>query len=174
MASGRMGPREIDTRRVYTGNLRSARQTDTYLRAAGTVGAESAEFYFPRMTYHGFRYVEVHGWPDEGEPLAKTDLVLLHSHSNLERRTDVAFPSQPVLAATYRMAVGAQQSNLMTVATDCPQRDERLAWTGDLALSADSMALNFEFRDFARSSLEVSLWSLWRSGSMSPSLSLLL
>ena len=81
-------------------------------------------------------------------------LVQLHQRSDLAQRTAVSLPGQPVLETVFNLSLGAQRSNLMSVATDCPQRDERLAWTGDLALSADSMAINFEgFSAFARSTL---------------------
>ena len=163
-ATDEWGPSDIDPRRVYVGNLRSAVAADSYARPAmGTANGATTTTWIPRMTYDGFRYVEVQGWPSSSSSSrpprprrpALSDLHQLHQRSDLPQRTAVALPNQPVLETAFNLSLGAQRSNLMSVATDCPQRDERLAWTGDLALSADSMALNFDgFQGFARSTLE--------------------
>jgi len=84
-------------------------------------------------------FVEVHGWPLGAPALNASSIALLHFHTSLDPRTTVAFPSDPVLGAVMTMAQGAQRSNLHSVVTDCPQRDERLGWSGDLSLSAASL-----------------------------------
>ena len=141
--------------RPYTGNLRGANAVDTFLAADGVDGFKSPVgntpfFYRPRMTYHGFRFMEIHGWPEieAGGAPSFDDVALLHFHSAVDPRTSVAFPSNPVLGAVMTMAQGAQRNNMHSVLTDCPQRDERLGWTGDLSLSSSSFALNFHAEDF--------------------------
>lgn len=141
-----------DTDRVYTGNLRTARATDTFLFDAG--GAAAGRSFRPRLTYHGFRFVEVWGWPEAALGDLQKSLSFRHFHSSLAPRTSARFRNLPVLDAILAGAQGAQRSNLMTVPTDCPQRDERLGWTGDASLSASSMALNFDFPSFARNALD--------------------
>ncbi|KAJ1452145.1 bacterial alpha-L-rhamnosidase-domain-containing protein [Pelagophyceae sp. CCMP2097] len=134
-----------DDQRVYFGNLRAAKQTDVYVFG----DAPGPLTYAPRFTYHGLRYCEVSGVP------ANATFTLLHFHSTDGVSTAVAFdgPDAAVLEGIQRMAAGAQRSNLMTVPTDCPQRDERRGWAGDASLSADSMLLNYPdatglFQDF--------------------------
>ena len=65
----------------------------------------------------------------------------------MPQRTQVNFTSA-TLNKLQAMAVGAQRSNLMTIPTDCDQRDERLGWMGDANLSGESMALNFDMSAF--------------------------
>lgn len=124
------GPPTIDPQRVYTGNLRSAMAADSYAAAAGARGRT----HTARMSYHGFRFVEVHNWPDDAAAPTIQDFSQLHQRSNLNQRTVVSLPGQPVVETVFNLSLGAQRSNLMSVVTDCPQRDERLPWTGDLAL----------------------------------------
>jgi alpha-L-rhamnosidase len=73
----------------------------------------------------------------------------LHFHSAVTQRTNVSF-SSATFNALQKMALGAQRSNLMSVPTDCDQRDERLGWMGDANLSGDSMALNFDLASFLK------------------------
>ena len=64
------------------------------------------------------------------------------------------------------MAVGAQRSNLMTVPTDCDQRDERLGWMGDANLSGESMMLNFDMPGFFRHFIELMTTEMDKDGSL--------
>ena len=132
--------------RIYVGNLRGARATDVYTAR----GDEAGELYQPMLTYHGFRFVEVSS-TDPSFKLGTDDIELVHLHSALAQRAVVHFNNSDTLNMIQRLAVGAQRSNLMTVPTDCDQRDERLGWTGDADLSSDSMCLNFDCGPFMSS-----------------------
>jgi hypothetical protein len=130
-----------DRTHIYTDNLRSALATDTYIFK----GASEGEMWQPTMTYHGFRYVEVTGL----ETLTAENIEQLHFHSAVAQRTNVTFAS-PTLNRLQTMALGAQRSNMMSNPSDCPQRDERLGWTGDIDLSSDSLAVNYDAGAFLR------------------------
>ena len=123
---------------LYFDNLRTARQTDTYVSNGTTT------LYQPSFTYHGFRYVKVTDYPRE---LTKSDIRKKVIASNLQLNGDF-HTSDPLLNMIQENCVRGQRSNLMSVPTDCCQRDERLAWMGDAGLSADSMALNFHTNPF--------------------------
>ncbi len=108
---------------LYTINLRGARTIDTYVcRGGGEV-----EEWIPRFTFHGFQYVELSGI--EGEPLpdAITGLAL---SSDTPLVTSFAC-SDPRIDKLVQNAYWTQRANFIDVPTDCPQRDERLGWTGD-------------------------------------------
>ena len=123
---------------LYYDNLRSAKQSDTYV----SIGSLST--YQPSFTYHGFRYVEVSGYPRD---LTTSDIEKKLIGSNLELNGHL-HTSSPLLNAIQENCVRGQRSNLMSVPTDCCQRDERLGWMGDAGLSSDSMALNFHTNAF--------------------------
>ncbi|NQX45082.1 family 78 glycoside hydrolase catalytic domain [Paenibacillus tritici] len=107
---------------VYTENLRTARQTVTYIAAGG--GQES---YQPRFTFQGFRYVQLIGFPAQPELQNFTGVVL---HSDMEP-TGTFTCSDPLLNQLQHNILWGQKGNFVDVPTDCPQRDERLGWTGD-------------------------------------------
>ena len=114
---------------AYTGNLRSARATDAYtLRGAGN------EAWEPRFTYHGFRYVEVTGYPGTPSRGAIRGVVL----SSFARETGRFASSSPVLNKLWRNIVWTQRDNYIEIPTGCAQRDERLGWTADAQLFARS------------------------------------
>ena len=132
---------KADPTMIYQNNLRSAKATDTYIAR----GDADGETFVPSFTYHGFRFVEITNMNVTAE-----DITLLHFHSAVEPKATVSFSSD-TLNRIQALAVGAQRSNMMTVATDCDQRDERLGWMGDMDLSSDSMCLNFDCGAFAKS-----------------------
>jgi alpha-L-rhamnosidase len=107
---------------VYTANLRSARATDTYILKGG-----GEEIWEPRFTFHGFRYVQISGLRNKPTTDAVTGIVI-HSDAPLSASFEC---SNPMLNQLYRNIVWGQRSNYLEVPTDCPQRDERLGWTGD-------------------------------------------
>ena len=123
---------------LYYGNLRSAEQLDTYYSNGSSNG------YQPSFTYHGFRYVEVSGYPQD---LTPDDVQKVVVHTNLIRNV-IFNTSNALLNTIQENCVRGQLSNLMSVPTDCCQRDERLGWMGDAGLSSDSMALNFHMDAF--------------------------
>jgi len=107
---------------LYLDNLRSALVTDTYiLKGKGT------EVYEPRFTYHGFRFVEVRGFP--GKPtLAALEGCAVHDDVN--QHADFK-TSNTLLNQIYRNVVWGAKDNYRSMPTDCPQRDERQGWLGD-------------------------------------------
>jgi len=111
----------------YTENLRSADQENTYILKGG--GLETWE---PRFTFQGFRYVAVHGFPGELTKDAITGVVI---HSLMEP-TGHFDCSHPLVNRLQHNIVWGQKGNFLDVPTDCPQRDERMGWTGDAQVFA--------------------------------------
>jgi alpha-L-rhamnosidase len=109
--------------------LRSAEATDTYMLRGGGV-----ETWEPRFTFHGFRYAGVEGWPGELSPDA---IRAVATHSDMER-TGWFECSDDMVNRLHENAVWSMKSNFLDVPTDCPQRDERLGWTGDLTVFSPS------------------------------------
>ncbi|BDZ65588.1 alpha-L-rhamnosidase [Agromyces mangrovi Wang et al. 2018] len=123
--------------------LRSARATDRYLLSGGD------DVFEPTLTFHGFRYVEVSGWPGGVDAIAEGALTAIVVSSDL-RRIGRMQTSNPLLDRLHENAVWGMRGNFLDVPTDCPQRDERLGWTGDIAAFAPSAAFLFDVRDFLR------------------------
>ncbi|HET7271604.1 MAG TPA: glycoside hydrolase family 78 protein [Rubrobacter sp.] len=124
---------------IYTTNLRSARATDRYV-----LKGESDEVYEPRFTFHGFRYVEVTGYPGE-PPLGAVTGRVVHS----------ATPPTGYFECSSRMVnelqeniVWGQRGNFLSVPTDCPQRDERLGWMGDAQVFVRTASFNMDVAAF--------------------------
>ncbi len=111
--------------------LRTAVSVDRYVLRGG--GAEEWE---PSFTFHGFRYAEVSGWPGALDPTAVTAVVC---HTDM-RRTGWFSCSDPVLERLHENVVWSMRGNFLDVPTDCPQRDERLGWTGDIQVFAPTAA----------------------------------
>jgi len=108
------------------------------------------EVYEPRFTYHGFRYVEITGYPGELTP-DKIEGCLVHS--DVETTGDFTC-SNSLLNRIHSNVVWSQLSNLMSIPTDCPQRDERHGWLGDAHLSAEEAIFNFDMAAFYTKYLE--------------------
>jgi alpha-L-rhamnosidase len=123
----------------YTANLRTAKQMESYTLKGG-----SEEIYEPRFTFHGFRYVKVEGFPGTPAPDALTGIVV---HSDMPR-TGLFETSDPMLNQLYHNIVWGQKGNFVGVPTDCPQRDERLGWTGDAQVFARTAAFNYDVAGF--------------------------
>lgn len=107
---------------LYTDNLRSADAKDTYILK----GADT-EVYEPRFTYHGFRYVELKGFP--GKPTLAS-IEGREVHDNLARASEFS-TSNALLNQIYKAVVWGTRDNYRSIPTDCPQRDERQGWLGD-------------------------------------------
>jgi alpha-L-rhamnosidase len=123
---------------VYQANLRSARSTDYYTCRGG-----GEEVWEPRFTFHGFRYVEIRGLPPE-HSVAVTGVVL---HSDL-KLTGAFSCSNPLLNKLQENIVWSQRSNFLEVPTDCPQRNERMGWTGDAQVFVRTACFNMDVREF--------------------------
>lgn len=113
---------------VYVDNLRDAKQTIIYTCGNGkTADSKGFEHYRPYFTYQGFRYAKICAYP--GEPEAS--YFIAHTvHSEMER-TGYFECSNPDLNQLQHNIMWGLKSNFLDVPTDCPQRDERLGWTGD-------------------------------------------
>ncbi|NLP83339.1 family 78 glycoside hydrolase catalytic domain [Microbacterium sp. CFH 90308] len=112
---------------IYTRPLRDARSTDNY-----TLAGREVEEWEPRFTFHGFRYVEVPGWPgDLDADVAAGALVARVYHTDLER-TGWFESSDPALNRLHQNVLWGMRGNFVDIPTDCPQRDERIGWTGDI------------------------------------------
>ncbi|MEV0041275.1 family 78 glycoside hydrolase catalytic domain, partial [Streptomyces sp. NPDC050804] len=124
---------------LYTANLRTARATDSYtLKGGGT------ETYEPRFTFHGFRYVEVTGYPGRPAPDAVVGRVVHTSAPfTMDFTTDV-----PMLNQLHSNITWGQRGNFVSVPTDTPARDERLGWTGDINVFAPTAAYTMESARF--------------------------
>jgi len=124
---------------LYTENLRSADQVDTYI-----LKGEGDEVFEPHFTFHGFRFVAVEGYRGPLTPDSLTGVVI---HSDLPR-TGRFTCSDPRLNKLFENIVWSQKGNFLDVPTDCPQRDERLGWTGDAQVFARTAAFNMNVAGF--------------------------
>lgn len=109
---------------------RGAAATDVFTAAGGPFVWE------PRFTFHGFRYASVEGWPGAVPAAAFTAVAL---SSDLEPTGSFA-SSHPLVDALHGNVVWSTRSNFVSLPTDCPQRDERLGWTGDISMFAPTAA----------------------------------
>ncbi|MGW1208319.1 family 78 glycoside hydrolase catalytic domain [Streptomyces sp. NPDC002499] len=136
---------------LSTRPLRFAAATDTYiLRGEGAEAREGAEAeegaatgngpgsdtgvetYEPHFTFHGFRYAEIGNWPGPLDP-ADVEAVVLHTDM---ARTGWFECSDPLVGQLHENVVQSMRGNFLDVPTDCPQRDERMGWTGDIQVFA--------------------------------------
>jgi len=125
---------------LYRRPLRDAASTDRYTFA----GRDAAEEWEPRFTFHGFRYVEVEGWPgDLDADVAAGALVARVIHTDMER-TGWFTSSEPDLDRLHENVVWGMRGNFVDIPTDCPQRDERLGWTGDIQMFAPTASFLFD------------------------------
>ncbi|MEU1168693.1 family 78 glycoside hydrolase catalytic domain [Streptomyces sp. NPDC005921] len=124
----------VDGEPDYT-TLRTARATDRYV-LAGT-GPEEFE---PRFTFHGFRYAELEGLPG---PLSVADVRAVVVHTDMPR-TGWFTTSNPLVNRLHDNVVWSMRDNFVGLPTDCPQRDERLGWTGDINAFAPTAAFLYD------------------------------
>ena len=121
---------------LYTEPLRTARQEAVYCCVDGE------QTYSPRMTYMGFRYVGVEGIEEKDLELTAAAL-----YSDIEETGDFRCSHNLVNQLQSSIKWGAK-SNFVDIPTDCPQRDERMGWTGDIALFSPTAAYNFNMSRF--------------------------
>jgi alpha-L-rhamnosidase len=125
--------------------LRTAAATDRFILS----GKE--DVFEPTLTFHGFRYAEVDGWPGGAEALSQAQRALTAIVVSSELRRIGKFEcSDELLNQLHRNVVWGTLGNFLDVPTDCPQRDERLGWTGDIAVFAPTAAYLFDVEDFLR------------------------
>jgi alpha-L-rhamnosidase len=127
---------------VDTSNLRAAEARDIYIFR----GDPSGESFRPHFTYHGFRYVEISGWPGEIPP----DFIVGEAISSDLPVTGDLKIADPLIDRIWRNAFWSQRSNFVGIPTDCPQRDERLGWMGDAEVFWDAASFNMDVAAFTR------------------------
>jgi alpha-L-rhamnosidase len=124
---------------LYVTNLRSAKSTDVYICSGAGV-----EIYEPVFTFHGFRYVELTGFPGRPGNDAVTGVVL---HSATPATGTFECSSRMINQLQHNIEWG-QRGNFVEVPTDCPQRDERLGWMGDAQVFARTACFNMDVAAF--------------------------
>ncbi|ORX34052.1 bacterial alpha-L-rhamnosidase-domain-containing protein [Kockovaella imperatae] len=127
--------------------LRTAKATETI-----TLSPQSGHLvkgYSPKFTFHGFRYVQVDGW--DGVRPEDIEAVVIQSSM---RRTGTFECSHPLINRLYQNVVWSTMGNTISVPTDCPQRDERLGWTGDIAVFTPTLSYMYEADGFLSSWLK--------------------
>ena len=126
---------------VYTENLRNADATDLY-----TLSGRGEEVWEPAFTFHGFRYVQVSGYP--GKPTL--DAIEGEVWNSLEEQPSFRLEtSSELLNGMYKLGIWGQRGNFVSIPTDCPQRDERLGWMGDAGVFWRTGSYNFNIDAFS-------------------------
>jgi alpha-L-rhamnosidase len=123
----------------YTDNLRQAKAQDTYILKGG--GEETFE---PHFTWHGFQFIKVEGYPGELKPENFTAVAL---YSDMDS-TGSFTSSNPLINQLQHNIQWGQKGNFLDVPTDCPQRDERLGWTGDAQVFSRTATFNRNVNSF--------------------------
>lgn len=117
---------------VYTLNLRTARCRDTFVTSG------EKDTFTPHFTFHGFRYVELLGFPDD---VAADDFLACAIHTDLSQTGSFTCSDERVNRLQQNIQ-WSQRDNFVDIPTDCPQRDERLGWTGDAQMFARTASYN--------------------------------
>lgn len=127
---------------IYTENLRNADATDIFvLRGTGQ------EQFTPQFTFHGFRYVEVTGYP--GTPT--TDAIAGEVLSSIRGDAiGTLSTSSDLINKMWSIGIWGQRGNFLSIPTDCPQRDERLGWMGDAGVFWRTGSYNFDIAAFSQ------------------------
>ena len=123
----------------YTANLRAAECTDTYI-----FGEDGEAVYEPKFTFHGFRYLQLIGFDEIPEIEDITGVVI---YSDMEPTGTFACNDEMINQLQHNIQWG-QKGNFLDVPTDCPQRDERLGWTGDAQVFSMTAGYNFNVAPF--------------------------
>ncbi|NKD28208.1 family 78 glycoside hydrolase catalytic domain [Enterococcus casseliflavus] len=123
---------------IYTENLRAAISTDTFV-CDGT-----AQYFQPTFTFHGFRYVCIEGYVEAPK---EQDLIGLVLHTAMHKTGYFACSNEKINRLQKNIEWG-QRSNFLDIPTDCPQRDERMGWTGDAQVFASTALFNFDGQRF--------------------------
>jgi alpha-L-rhamnosidase len=123
----------------YTENLRAAKARDIYI-----LSGKGEEVFEPHFTFQGFRYIRVKGYPGE---IKKEDISAVTLYSDMETTGQFSC-SNPLLNQLQHNIQWGQKGNFLDVPTDCPQRDERLGWTGDAQAFSGTAAFNMGVHNF--------------------------
>ena len=130
----------LENGKLYTNNLRKAEAIDTFI-----LSGDGTEVFRPLFTYHGFQYaeVEITGKVEIIDLVAEVMYTDLKSVGNFEC-------SNSVVNQIFRNTFWSQRDNFMSVPTDCPQRDERLGWTGDAQIFCQTAMYNMDCERYFR------------------------
>ncbi len=123
----------------YTTNLRAAKAQDTYILQGG-----GEEIFEPHFTWHGFQFIKLEGYPGELKPEHVTAVAL---YSDMPPTGTFTSSNALVNQLQHNIEWG-QKGNFLDVPTDCPQRDERLGWTGDAQVFSRTAAFNMNVHNF--------------------------
>jgi alpha-L-rhamnosidase len=123
----------------YTANLRSARSQDVYV-----LSGKGEETFEPHFTWHGFRYVKVEGYPGDLKP---EDFTAITLYSDMKVMGTFTCSNTQINQLQHNIQWG-QKGNFLDVPTDCPQRDERLGWTGDAQVFSRTASYNMNVHNF--------------------------
>jgi alpha-L-rhamnosidase len=149
----------LENDELCTYPLRFAKATDQYTLKGG-----EPETWEPLFTFHGFRYVEVSGWPGK---LTVDDLTAVVIHSDMTR-IGWFDSSNALLNQLFQNIVWSMRGNFVGIPTDCPQRDERLGWTGDLQVFSATATFIYDVMGFLQSWLKDLTIEQKRAGGIVP------
>ena len=152
IAKGRKGSRIVvkygetldENGNVYTANLRRAKCTDEFILS----GEE--DVFEPEFTYHGFKYAELRKTRET--EILSIEGAVFSQNINYYGKFEC---SDEVTNGVWRMALRGQKSNFISIPTDCPQRDERLGWTGDAEVFCNSAMFNADCNLFFKNYLKL-------------------
>ncbi|MEO7121090.1 MAG: family 78 glycoside hydrolase catalytic domain [Ginsengibacter sp.] len=123
----------------YTANLRAAKATSTYI-----LNGKGEEFFEPHFTYYGFRYVKVEGIKGDLNP---DDFTAVAIYADMKPTGTFTTSNELINQLQHNIQWG-QKGNFLDVPTDCPQRDERLGWTGDAQAFSRTASFNMNVNNF--------------------------
>ena len=124
----------------YTENLRAAKAQDTYILKGG-----EEEIFEPHFTFHGFQFIRIEGYP--GDVIKPEDVTAVALYSDM-KPTGTFTTSNLLINQLQHNIQWGQKGNFLDVPTDCPQRDERLGWTGDAQVFSRTATFNMNVDDF--------------------------
>jgi alpha-L-rhamnosidase len=124
----------------YTENLRAAKAQDTYI-----LKGDGEETFEPHFTFHGFQFIRIEGYP--GDIIKPEDVTAVALYSDM-KPTGTFTSSNPMINQLQHNIQWGQKGNFLDVPTDCPQRDERLGWTGDAQVFSRTATFNMNVNDF--------------------------
>ncbi|WP_426670659.1 family 78 glycoside hydrolase catalytic domain [Mucilaginibacter sp. McL0603] len=124
----------------YTENLRAAKAQDTYI-----LKGSDEEIFEPHFTFHGFQFIRIEGYP--GDIIKPEDVIAVALYSDM-KPTGTFTTSNPLINQLQHNIQWGQKGNFLDVPTDCPQRDERLGWTGDAQVFSRTATFNMNVNDF--------------------------
>ena len=125
----------------YTENYRSAKAQYHYICKDG------AQTWHPLLTFYGFRYIRINAFPGGVDAVKPENFTAIAVYSDM-KRTGFLSSSNPLLNQLFSNIIWGQKDNFLDVPTDCPQRDERLGWTGDAQVFIRTACLNYDAEKF--------------------------